>query len=157
MKAYDFAPISAREYPTAKILDHPYIWGGVQFCVNVSEKPYSPELEAAMTAHGIEWAFYPVSEEVGADWKDSFEHGLKALYSAYQAGKKIVVHCDCGNNRSRSFVEALYYHLYGEHLIDEYKGEINHLAYNCKVGHLPFLSVTEELIRSLTTDANRTQ
>ena len=31
---------------TLKILDHPYIWGGVQFCINVSEKPYTSELEA---------------------------------------------------------------------------------------------------------------
>lgn len=40
MKLYTFAPISAHEYPTVRILDHPYIWGGVQFCVNLTEKPY---------------------------------------------------------------------------------------------------------------------
>ena len=71
MKSYAFALISAREYPTVKILDHPNIWGGVQFCINVSEKPYSRDLEDAMIAHGIEWLFCPVSEEDGAQWWDS--------------------------------------------------------------------------------------
>lgn len=149
MKTYTFAPISAREYPTVQLLDHPYIWGGVQFSLNVSEKPYSPELEAAMAAHGIEWAFWPVSEDGGARWWESLENGLKALDAAHKAGKKIVVHCDCGNNRSRSFVEAFHYMTTGKQLEDEYKGEINHLAYNCKVGHLPPMKELESKLMDL--------
>lgn len=154
MKTYSFASISAREYPTVKLLDHPYIWGGVQFCVNVSEKPYTPELERAMAAHGIEWIFCPVSEDVGANWEVSLKRGLKALCVAHQAGKKIVVHCDCGNNRSRSFVEAFHYMITCKQLEDEYKGEINHLAYNCKAGHLPSLEETENKLRNLWFNIN---
>ena len=45
MKSYAFAPIAAREYPTLHLLDNPYIWGGVQFCVNLSEKPYKEALQ----------------------------------------------------------------------------------------------------------------
>lgn len=48
MKLYTFAPISAREYPTITLLDNPFIWGGVQFCVNVSEKPYSVDIARAL-------------------------------------------------------------------------------------------------------------
>ena len=149
MKSYSFAPISAREYPTIRLLDHPFIWGGVRFCLNVSEKPYTPELEAAMIQHGIDWAFCPVSEEMGADWKESMKTGLIALNAAFKDGKKIVVHCDFGNNRSRSFVEAFHYMITGNHLKDEYKGEFNHLFFNCCQGHLPPITETERMILSL--------
>ena len=148
MKSYSFVPISAREYPTVKILDNPYIWGGVQFCVNVSEKPYSPELVEAMAAHCIEWIHCPVSEESGANWLDSLERGLKALYAAHQAGKKMIVHCDCGNNRSRSFIEAFYFMLTGKYFHDEYKGAYNHLIYNGEIGHLPKMEDLELPIKT---------
>lgn len=59
------------------------------------------------------------------------------------------VHCDFGNNRSRTFVEALYYCLHREHIEDEYRGEVNHLAYNCKIGHLLPLTETESLLTSI--------
>ena len=146
MKTYTFAPISAREYPTLKILDNPYIWGGVQFCVNVSEKPYTPELEAAMAAHGIEWVHCPVSEDPGADWLPSFAEALPRLYLAFREGKKMIVHCDLGNNRSRSLVEALHFAVKHVHFPDEYKGEFNHLIYNCKEGHLPSIQELEHRI-----------
>ena len=154
MKIYAFAPISACEYPTIRLLDHPYIWGGVQYSLNVSEKPYSPELKAAMASHGIEWGFCSVSEEEGAEWWGSLWCGMIMLDKAYKAGKKIVVHCDGGNNRSRSFVEAFHYMITGEQLKDEYKGEYNHLEYNCKVGHLPSIYETERKIRDLWLNLN---
>ena len=137
MKTYDFAPISAREYPNVRILDHPYIWAGVKFCVNLSERPYSPELVEALAAHGIEWVHCPVSEEPGADWLESFAKALPQMYKAYKEGKNQIVHCDLGNNRSKCLVETFHYLLKHSQLEDEYKGEINHLAYNCKIGHLP--------------------
>ena len=89
------------------------------------------------------------NEADGAQWLDSLITALPKMLFAYQAGQKQIVHCDFGNNRSRSFVEALYFRIRGEQLADEYKGELNHLAYNCKLGHLPMLSRTEEIIRSI--------
>lgn len=149
MKIYKFAPISARDYPTVKILDNPYIWGGVQFCVNLSEKPYSSELADAMAAHGIEWVHFPLSEKPGVPWMEAYSQVLPKLLDAHVAGKKMVVHCDFGANRSRTLIEAFYYMLTGEELLDEHKGEINHLAYNCKQGHFPPLAETEAWIKTL--------
>ena len=149
MKTYTFAPISAREYPTVKLLDHPYIWGGVQFCVNVSEKPYSPELEKAMAVHGIEWIHCPVSEDYGANWLESFATALPKMYRVCKAGKKQIVHCDLGNNRSRAFVEALYFAVVGKEYDDPYKGAGNHLEYNCIQGHLPEIGEIERRIRAM--------
>ena len=154
MKIYSFAHISACEYPTVRLLDHPYIWGGVQFSLNVSEKPYSTELKAAMASHGIEWGFCSVSEDDGAEWWGSLCCGMIMLDKAYKAGKKIVVHCDFGNNRSRSFVEAFHYMITGCQLNDEYKGEFNHLEYNCKAGHLPPIKETEGKLRDLWLQLN---
>lgn len=149
MKIYSFAPISARDYPTVSILDHPYIWGGVQFCVNLSEKPYTQELVDALAAHGIEWIHFPLSEQIGASWWDTYANVLPRLFRAYLDRKKTVVHCDFGANRSRTLIEAFYYMLTDEEYQDEHKGEMNHLAYNCKWGHLPPLGETEKLIKEL--------
>lgn len=150
MKTYSFAPISAREYPSVRILENPYIWGGVEFCVNLSENPYTPELEEAFAQHGIEWLHCPISEEAGADWLDALSIALPKMYLAFKAGKKQIVHCGLGNNRSRTFAEALYFAIHRKELYDPYKDEINHLVYNCKVGHLPDISEMEQRIIAMT-------
>lgn len=149
MKTYTFAPITAREYPTLILLDHPYIWGGVKFCVNVSEKPYSAELKKALAAHEIEWVHCPISEDPGAEWMEALSIALPKMYRAYKDGKKQVVHCDFGNNRSRTFVEALYFAIAGKQYEDPYKGDFNHLIYNCKEGHLPDVADLEARIRAM--------
>ena len=149
MKIYSFAPISARDYPTVKILDHPFIWSGVQFCVNLSEKPYTQDLVDAMAAHGIEWIHFPLSEKIGASWWETYAIVLPKLFRAFLDGEKMIVHCDFGANRSRTLIEAFYYMLTGEEFLDEHKGEINHLAYNCKQHHFPPLEETERMIKEL--------
>lgn len=132
-----------------KILDHPYIWGGVQFCVNLSEKPYSPEIAAALAAHGIEWVHCPISEDPGADWSEALSISLPKMYMAFKEGKKQIVHCDLGNNRSKSFVEALYFAIERKEYDDPYKGEDNHLIYNSIQGHLPDIEELERRIRAM--------
>lgn len=112
----------------------------------MSEKPYSPELVEAMSYHGIEWIYLPISEDLGANWTSALETALPKMYEVYKSGKRQVVHCDFGNNRSRTFVEAFYYLLTREQFQDEYKGEVNHLVYNCKRGHLPPI---EEIVSKL--------
>ena len=150
MRTYSFAPISAREYPTLYILENPFIWGGVGFCLNVSEKPYPPEIIEVMKRKGIAWYHIPISEtDFTKSWSYSLYHGLQLLAEAYTAGKKIIVHCDFGNNRSRTFIEAFHFYLTGEELLDEYKGEINHFAYNCRIGHLSPLDVEEAKILNI--------
>lgn len=151
MRTYPFALIAARDYPTIRQLDNPYTWGGIQFCVNVSEKPYSPELEAAMKERGIDWLFCPLSEQTPEwnDWEAPLCTVVEALYGAFLDGKKMVVHCNFGNNRSRTMIEAFYYVLEGKQFEDEYKGEVNHLAYNCKIGHLPPFKETERILGNI--------
>ena len=152
MKSYSFVPISARDYPTVKILDHPYIWGGVRFCVNLSEKPYSPELVEALAEHRIEWIHCPLSEEDGTSWWSAYSIALPKMLEAFWMGKKTVIHCDFGSNRSRTLIEAFHFLLTGTEYADEYKGEYNHLSFNCKRGHLPEMRETERLIRLIQID-----
>ena len=151
MKTYSFAPISAREYPTLHILDNPYIWGGVGFALNVSEKPYPAEIIKAMTEKGIQWEQISVSEtDFSMSWLQSLIKGVSSLNDAYKNGLKMVVHCDFGNNRSRTFIEAFHFFLTGEEFPDEYKSEFNHLAYNCKIGHFESLKDVEDALRALS-------
>ena len=65
------------------------------------------------------------------------------------AEEKVIVHCYCGNNRSRTVVEAFHYAKTGTHLEDEYKGELNHLIYNSKNGHLPEEKVIDAALEKL--------
>ena len=99
--------------------------------------------------HGIEWVHFPLSEKPGVSWQVAYSQALPLLLDAYNAGKKMVVHCDFGANRSRTLIEAFYYILTGEEYDDEHKGEINHLAYNCKLKHLPPLEETETWLKTL--------
>ena len=155
MKTYSFAPVAAREYPTLALLDNPYIWGGVGYSLNVSEKPYPPEIVEAMKERGIEWDHIPVSEtDFEEFWDSSLLRGVRRLNEAYEEGKKIVVHCDFGNNRSRTFIEAFYYFLTGKEFEDEYKGEMSHLAYNCKIGHFESLKHIEREIDSFLREGD---
>lgn len=64
-------------------------------------------------------------------------------------GKRSLVCCDFGVNRSRTVVEAFHYARMGYHFEDEYKGCVNHLIYNCQAGHLPPLSEVESELKSL--------
>lgn len=55
----------------------------------------------------------------------------------------MIVHCDFGQHRSRLVIEAFYYAKFGEHFVDEYKGYVNHLIYDCGMSHLPLLEYVE--------------
>ena len=62
----------------------------------------------------------------------------------------------CVGNGSSKDVRSIQggedYLLTGEQFQDEYKGEVNHLAYNSKRGHLPPLEQTENLILHVGLD-----
>ena len=153
MKTYTFAQLQARSFPTMIEAHNPYIYGRVKVVVNVSEQDYPRALSREFKRMGITCYHFPLVE-TGTDM--GFGNILKAvlaLENADQSGHYAVVHCDFGNNRSRTMVEAHYYMLRGEQFQDEYKGEVNHLAYNCKAGHLPPL---EEVERNLKALADRT-
>lgn len=47
-------------------------------------------------------------------WYQNLFAGMLKLKAAHEEEKKIVVHYDFGNNRSRTFIEAFYYLLTGE-------------------------------------------
>jgi len=151
MKTYDFAWVSASEYPTVEMFDYLRPWIGVSLCINVSEKPYPPEIERAMKAHAIEYHHFPLSEEVGADWMESFASAVSLMYYAHRTGRKQIIHSDLGENRSQAVVEALYFPIIGKEFNDPYRGARNHLEFNCKAGHLPDL---EEIERRLEYMAN---
>ena len=149
MKKYSFSSIYASEYPSMDILNYPQ-WAGVKLCVNVSERPYSFQLVKALADHGIEWVHCPLSEEVGADWLCSAAKALPKMYLAHRTGKKQIVHCDLGDNRSRAIVEALHFVILHKELEDPYRDAGNHLVYNCKEGHLPDLAEWERRLRAMT-------
>lgn len=147
MKNYSFSNLIVRPFPTMADLNNPWIFGGVQVLINVSGHEYTKDLLKVIEAKGIRWYHFPLKEEVTDMGLENILSAVRELVKADAAGEKVILHCSCGNNRSRTVAEAFHFKKMGYHLEDEYKGYPNHLAYNCGEGHLPRLPEIEELLK----------
>ena len=149
MKIYQFAKISARCFPTIADLNNPWIFPkDVAVVVNVSQR-YDEAIANKLMSRGVEYYHFPLDEEVNDIGWENIKKAVKILLKFDKEDKRMVVHCDFGQHRSRLVVEALYFAMFGEHFIDEYKGYDNHLIYNCCSGHLPSLTEVETYLITL--------
>lgn len=147
MIKYDFAPITARPFPTLLDVRNPWIISkSVKHIINVSTKE-DPEIKAAIAARGISYTWLP-TEEKPMNMPNIFK-AVRLLREYDAAGEHTVIHCIGGNNRSRTVVEAYYFAKTRTHLNDEYMGYQNHLIYNCKAGYLPALEQMEHYLTLL--------
>lgn len=149
MKAYDFAQLQARWYPSQVEINNQYIYGNIRCVVNVSEKPYSDELICAFKRCGISYFQFPLNETTEDMGLENILKAVSVLEEADKNGFPAIVHCDWGNNRSRVVAEAFYFRKTGSHFEDEYKGAKNHLVYNCNEGHLPSLQIIENKLKNI--------
>ena len=149
MKTYDFAKLQARWFPTTVEVNNQYIYGNVEYVINVSTKEYPEEVADAMKKCRIKSYHFPLVETGNDMGLDNILKAVKVLMEANREGAAAVVHCDWGNNRSRVVAECFHYVKTGTHFIDEYKGEMNHLAWNCEQGHLPELKEMEQILKQL--------
>lgn len=147
---YPFSDLDVRAYPTVRDLDNPYIFGNVRVVINVSEHRYPLRMRLKMRRMGLRTYHLPLKEE-GCDMGlDNIIAAVKILMDADRCGEKVILHCMCGTNRSRTVAEAFSYAKTGEHFSDGYRGQFNHLKYNSLAGHLPPMDEIEgRLIDSL--------
>lgn len=131
MKIYRFAKIAARGFPTEAEIGNPYIYGDVRHVINVSEHEYSDRLAAMFAQRGITTVHLPMGECVDGMRAEDICTAVKLLTGYDIADERAVVHCDFGQNRSRTVIEALHYAKYGRHFEDNYKDCLNHLTCNC--------------------------
>ena len=136
MKRYSFAPVQARPFPTLHELDNPWIFGNVRSIINVSERT-SEALITEYERRGIAYHHFPLSEETDDIGWANLLLAVDVLRNNILHNVPTIVHCMCGNHRSRLVVEATHYSLTGQHLEDPYKGAPNHLLYNLEHGHFP--------------------
>lgn len=149
MKIYQFSKIAARSFPTIADLNNPWIFqSDVALVVNVSQN-YSAIVADIIESKGITYLHIPLDEEVEDVGWDNLVRIVKTLLEYDREGKRMIVHCDFGQHRSRLVIEAFHYAKFGEHFIDHYKGYDNHLIYDCKSGHLPPLDGVEYILRKL--------
>lgn len=150
MKKYEFANITVRSFPTISDLSNPYIFGGIKSVINVSEKE-DIRLVEYYKAHSITYHHMPIKECVPDMGWSNILKCVEIIIDNVKKNHPTIVHCIGGNNRSPLVVECAFYALYGQHLIDEYKGAINHLLYNVGQGYLPLtLQEIECELNSLT-------
>ena len=143
MRFYPFAKIAARCFPTMADLKNPWIFPkDVALVINVS-KYFEPKIAKAIEDKHIEYLHFPLDEEVADIGWNNIKEAVKHLLRYDKEDKRMVVHCDFGQHRSRLVIEAFYYAKYGEHFIDKYKDFDNHLIYDCQTKHLPELEIVE--------------
>ena len=150
MKKYDFANVIVCPFPTLSDVSNPYIFGGVKSVINVSEKEDVRLLDYYKT-HSIAYHHLPIKECVPDMGWNNIMKCTEIIIDNVRKDIPTIVHCIGGNNRSPLVVECAFYALYGHHLIDEYKGDKNHLLYNVEQGYLPLmLQEIECELKSLT-------
>jgi len=150
MKAYSFSKLVVRGYPTVTDINNPYIYSSdVKAVINVSGQDYPKEILSLFATRGIRTYFFPLTEEGPDMGIGNLIAAVKQLEFEDKSGNKVILHCMCGNNRSRTVAEAFYFHKTGEQFEDEYKGFKNHLLYNSANGHLPSVSALETILFSL--------
>lgn len=149
MRIYKFAKISARCFPTIADLNNPWIFPA-DVAVVISVTPhYESKVVEAMQEKGISFYHFPLEEEVDDIGWGNVKHAVEVLLRYDKEDKRMVVHCDFGQHRSRLVIEAFHYAKYREHFADEYKGFANHLIYDCMSHHLPELSIVEKELQKL--------
>ena len=151
MKIYKFANISARSFPTIADLNNPWIFqDDVAAVISVTPR-FDANIVKQIQTKGIEFHHFPLEEEIDDIGWDNVKKAVKVLLQLNIQGKRMIVHCDFGQHRSRLVIEAFYFALFGEHFVDEYKGYDNHLIYNSKTQHLPDLQHIEDELKNINT------
>lgn len=144
MKLYKFAPISARCFPTIADLNNPWIFPkDVAVVISVSQY-YDVRIADEIEKRGMDYYHFPLYEEVDDIGWDNIKQAVTLLLKYDEENKRMVVHCDFGQHRSRLVIEAFHFAKFGNHLLDDYKGFDNHLIYDCFSCHLPALDIVEE-------------
>ena len=132
MRFYPFAKVIARDFPTEMDLNNPYIYKDVCHIINVSEKEHPSVITSVLKQRGITSVHIPLKEEIDGMSASDICRIVELLLLYDKANEKTVVHCDCGQNRSHTVIEAFYYAKNKKHFEDSYKGYLNHLICNCK-------------------------
>lgn len=146
MRTYQFANIAARAYPNMSDINNRWIFmPDTVVVVNVSPK-YKKEIVDAIKSKDIDYYHFPLEEETNDIGWGNIQKAVEVLLRYDKTGKHMIVHCDCGNHRSRLVVEAFHFAKLGCHFIDEYKGYDNHLIYDCNSSYLLSLKIVEETL-----------
>ena len=150
MRSYSFAKIAARNFPTpADICNHWIFPKDVAVVVGVSQY-YDQNLADTLKQRGVEYHFLPLDEEVDDIGWDNITKAVAIVLQADRDDKRVIVHCDFGQHRSRLVIEAFYFAKFGTHFVDQYHGYDNRIIYNCSSHHLPPLEVVEQELKQLT-------
>lgn len=152
MKSYSFAKVSALGMITEADYNNKYIFtDDLKYIANVSEIQRI-ERTRFIRERAIPVRNLPLTETGGDMGYRNLLMAVKGLLLYDNWGYRSLVCCYFGVNRSRTVIEAFHFAKMGFHFEDEYKGCLNHLIYNCEVGHLPPLSDVEHELRILHSD-----
>lgn len=133
-------------------LNNPWIFPK-DVAVVVSVTPhYDANIVEAIQDKGIDFYHLPLEEGGGDIGWENIKRAVEVLLKYNHADKRIIVHCDFGQHRSRLVIEAFHYAKFGIHLHDEYKGYDNHLIYDCCTEHLPPLDKVESALSSIKAE-----
>ena len=152
MKSYSFAKVSARGYLTQADYYNKYILTeDLKLIINVSGRDFEKPIEF-FQERGIIAKFTPLTEKDGDMGYQTILNAVRDLLYWDRQGKRCLVCCAFGVNRSRTFFEAFHYAKMGFHIDDEYDEFQNLLICNCMIGFLPPLQKVEADLRNLAAE-----
>ena len=152
MKSYSFAKVSARGYLTQADYNNKYILTeDLKLIINVSGRDFEKPKEF-FQERGIIAKFTPLTEKDGDMGYQTILNAVSDLLYLDRQGKRCLVCCAFGVNRSRTVIEAFHYAKMGFHIDDEYDEFQNHLICNCMNGFLPPLQKVEADLRNLAAE-----
>ena len=152
MKSYSFAKVSARGYLTQADYNNKYILTeDLKLIINVSGRDFEKPKEF-FQERGIIAKFTPLTEKDGDMGYQTILNAVSDLLYWDRQGKRCLVCCAFGVNRSRTVIEAFHYAKMGFHIDDEYDEFQNHLICNCMNSFLPPLQKVEADLRNLAAE-----
>ena len=152
MKTYSFAKVSARGYLTQSDYNNRYIiTDDLKLIINVSGRDFEKPKEY-FQEKGIIAKFTPLTEKNGDMGYQTILNAVRDLLYWDKQGKRSLVCCAFGVNRSRTVIEAFHFGKMGFHIDDEYDEFQNHLICNCMSGFLPPLSKVEADLRNIAAE-----
>ena len=116
MKNYTFSKVSARGYLTKADLENRWtITDDLKLVINLSEK-CDEDAARLLEGRGISYIWLPLLEETEDIGYDAILKAVDEMLKHDEYGDRMIVHCDFGNNRSRTVVEAFHFAKMGFHL-----------------------------------------
>lgn len=134
-------------YPTLTDFSKIGMYGQYDVVINVSDE-FHFDYSSAVRGTGKDYYWFPMGEMSSDMGMSSLFGSLVVLYKAFNGGKKVILHCHAGSNRSPTVANAFIFMMTMEHRdVETWRSngvrKYNRLIQNATI-HLPDIEILEK-------------